>query len=265
MIINRADRFGLAQLYQLRGRVGRSHHRAYAYLIRPERRAMTSDAVKRLEAIESLEDLGTGFMLATHDLEIRGAGELLGDEQSGQIQEIGFSLYTELLQRAVEALKSGKEPDLNKPLHYGADINLHMPALIPEDYLPDVHTRLIMYKRISHAEDEERLRELQVEMIDRFGLLPDQVKTLFAITRLKQIATPLGIEKIDIGNTGGRLLFGEEPNIDTGVLINLIQTQSKRYRFDGKQTLRVNESIPEELRIDVVERLLDTLSNKDAA
>ncbi|MGD8514826.1 MAG: transcription-repair coupling factor [Granulosicoccaceae bacterium] len=265
MVINRADRFGLAQLYQLRGRVGRSHHRAYAYLVRPERRAMTSDAVKRLEAIESLEDLGTGFMLATHDLEIRGAGELLGDEQSGQIQEVGFSLYTDLLERAVEALKSGKEPDLDKPLHYGAEINLHLPALIPEDYLPDVHTRLIMYKRISHAEDEERLRELQVEMIDRFGLLPEQVKTLFAVTRLKQIATPLGIDKIDIGNNGGRLLFGAEPHIDTGMLITLIQTQSQRYRFDGKRTLRINETVPEEKREAVVERLLDTLSNKDAA
>ncbi|MGD9000448.1 MAG: transcription-repair coupling factor, partial [Granulosicoccaceae bacterium] len=265
MVINRADRFGLAQLYQLRGRVGRSHHRAYAYLVRPERRAMTSDAVKRLEAIESLEDLGTGFMLATHDLEIRGAGELLGDEQSGQIQEVGFSLYTDLLERAVEALKSGKEPDLDKPLHYGAEINLHLPALIPEDYLPDVHTRLIMYKRISHAEDEERLRELQVEMIDRFGLLPEQVKMLFAVTRLKQIATPLGIDKIDIGNNGGRLLFGAEPHIDTGMLITLIQTQSQRYRFDGKRTLRIIETVPEEKRVEVVERLLDTLSTKDAA
>ncbi len=192
ILINRADRLGLAQLHQLRGRVGRSHHRAYAYLIVPPRRAMTPDAVKRIEAIEALEDLGAGFTLATHDLEIRGAGELLGDEQSGQIQEIGFTLYTELLERAVSALKAGKQPELDKPLNHGPEVDLHLPALIPDDYVPDVHNRLILYKRIASAEDGAELRELQVEMIDRFGLLPDPAKLLFSVTELKLAAVPLG-------------------------------------------------------------------------
>ena len=167
IVINRADRLGLAQLHQLRGRVGRSHHRAYAYLVAPPPRSMTEDARKRLEAIESLEDLGAGFSLATHDLEIRGAGELLGDEQSGQINEIGFSLYTELLERAVKAIREGRQPELDRPLSHGAEVDLGIPALIPEDYLPDVHARLVMYKRIASAATEEDLRELQVEMIDR--------------------------------------------------------------------------------------------------
>ncbi len=173
IVVNRADRFGLAQLHQLRGRVGRSHHRAYAYLVIPDRRVITADAEKRLEALASLEELGAGFTLATHDLEIRGAGELLGEEQSGQIEQIGFSLYTEMLDRAVRALKSGKVPDFDLTSEHEAEIELHVPALIPDDYLPDVNARLTLYKRISSARDEEELRELQVEMIDRFGLLPD--------------------------------------------------------------------------------------------
>lgn len=265
IIINRADKFGLAQLYQLRGRVGRSHHRAYAYLIRPERRSMTADAMKRLEALESMEDLGTGFMLATHDLEIRGAGELLGDEQSGQIHEIGFSMYTELLERAVAALRSGKQPELDKPLHAGTEISLRLPALIPDEYLPDVHLRLIMYKRIANAGDKDDLRELQVEMIDRFGLLPPPVKNLFRVTELKLLATPLGIKKIDAGPNGARLVFEAEPNIDPMKLITLIQTQSQRYRFDGKQTLRISQDSEDEERADMLEALLDTLVDKDAA
>ena len=175
IFIDRADKLGLAQLYQIRGRVGRSHHRAYAYLIVPPQNAMTKDAIKRLEAIESLEDLGAGFTLATHDMEIRGAGELLGDDQSGQMQEIGFGLYNELLDRAVKALKSGKDPSLNLTDRHFIEIDLHVPALIPSDYLPDVHTRLVLYKRISAATDNEALRELQVEMIDRFGLLPEPI------------------------------------------------------------------------------------------
>ncbi len=178
IIINRADRFGLAQLHQLRGRVGRSHHRAYAYLIAPPKAAMTADAIKRLEAIDSLEDLGAGFTLATHDLEIRGAGELLGDEQSGQIQEIGFSLYMDMLSRAVESLRAGKEPDLDAAFDAGVEINLHVPALLPDDYVPDVHLRLILYKRISATQSATELRELQVELIDRFGLLPEPAKNL---------------------------------------------------------------------------------------
>jgi transcription-repair coupling factor (superfamily II helicase) len=210
IIINRADRFGLAQLHQLRGRVGRSHHRAYAYLVSPPKAVMTADAVKRLEAIDSLEDLGAGFTLATHDLEIRGAGELLGDTQSGQIQEIGFSLYTELLGRAVESLRAGDEPDLEAPLHAGVEINLHVPALLPDDYVPDVHLRLILYKRISAAETAEDLRELQVELIDRFGLLPDSARNLMRIAALKKLAARAGIEKIDAADAGGYIVFGQD-------------------------------------------------------
>ena len=186
IVINRADRFGLAQLHQLRGRVGRSHHRAYAYLVVPERRSMTADARKRLEAIASLEELGAGFTLATHDLEIRGAGELLGAEQSGQINQVGFSLYSDMLARAVSALQRGEEPDLERSLHDGIEIELHLPALIPESYLGDVQSRLTLYKRIASAKDANVLRELQVEMIDRFGLLPDMTKNLFEIAELRQ-------------------------------------------------------------------------------
>ncbi len=173
IIIDRADRFGLAQLHQLRGRVGRSHHQAYAYLITPPKNAMTADAARRLEAIESLEDLGAGFVLATHDLEIRGAGELLGEGQSGQIQEIGFALYMELLERAVKAMQAGKTPELEKPLHHGPEIDLHVPALLPERYLPDVHARLVLYKRISSVQTVTELDDLQAETMDRFGPLPD--------------------------------------------------------------------------------------------
>src|SRR5918999_870553 len=169
IVIDRADKLGLAQLHQLRGRVGRSHHQAYAYLLTPPRNAMSADAVKRLEAIESLEDLGAGFTLATHDLEIRGAGELLGEEQSGQIQEIGFSLYNELLERAVRALRAGQLPGLETVPAHGAEVDLGVPALLPDNYVPDVHMRLVLYKRIAGAADEDELRELQVEMIDRFG------------------------------------------------------------------------------------------------
>ncbi|HFD80346.1 MAG TPA: DEAD/DEAH box helicase, partial [Gammaproteobacteria bacterium] len=260
ILINRADRLGLAQLHQLRGRVGRSHHRAYAYLIVPPRRAMTDDAIKRIEAIESLEDLGAGFTLATHDLEIRGAGELLGDEQSGQIQEIGFTLYTELLERAVEALKAGRQPELEQPLNHGPEVDLHVPALIPDDYLPDVHTRLTLYKRIASAADSEQLRELQVEMIDRFGLLPDAVKQLFAVTGLKLRAIPLGIRKIDVGEASGRLIFGPDPNVDPAAVIQLIQSQPQHYSLDGAERIRFRFDMqaPEQ-RFAVVDDLLQRL------
>lgn len=261
IIINRADRFGLAQLYQLRGRVGRSHHRAYAYLLIPSRHAMTADARKRLEAIESIEELGTGFTLATHDLEIRGAGELLGDDQSGQMQEIGFTLYSELLERAVNALKSGQEPELEKPLAHGSEIELNIPALIPDDYLPDVHSRLIIYKRIASAADSDELRELQVEMIDRFGLLQEATKNLFAITELKLRTTPLGITKIELADHGGRVTFIAEPNIDPMKIITLIQQQPERYKFDNQQRVRVVEDLPDAAsRIAFVERFLQELA-----
>ncbi|MDO9239526.1 MAG: helicase-related protein, partial [Methylicorpusculum sp.] len=238
IVINRADKLGLAQLHQLRGRVGRSHHRAYAYFIVPPKAAISKDAIKRLEALEASGDLGAGFMLSSHDLEIRGAGELLGDEQSGQIQEIGFTLYTELLERAVNAMKSGKQPELDAPLDMGPEVDLQAPALIPEDYLPDIHSRLVLYKRIANAESDEDLRELQVEMIDRFGLLPEPAKTLFSVAELKQQASELGIKKIEANATGGRFVFSSEPKINTDQLIRLIQTQAQIYKFDGADKLR---------------------------
>ncbi|MEO0997920.1 MAG: TRCF domain-containing protein, partial [Pseudomonadota bacterium] len=224
IIIDRADRFGLAQLHQLRGRVGRSHHRAYAYLLAPPRNELTADAEKRLQAIDSLEDLGAGFALASHDLEIRGAGELLGDVQSGQIQEIGFSLYTELLSQAVADLKSGREPALDRPLNAGTEVNLHVPALLPEDYVPDVHLRLVLYKRIAGAADDDALRELKVELIDRFGLLPVATRHLFDATELKRLAEPLGVQKIDVSAGGGYLKFGAATGIDPTTLIGVLQS-----------------------------------------
>jgi transcription-repair coupling factor (superfamily II helicase) len=261
ILINRADRLGLAQLHQLRGRVGRSHHRAYAYLLVPHRRAMTEDAVKRVEAIEALEDLGAGFTLATHDLEIRGAGELLGEEQSGQIHEIGFSLYTELLERAVRALRAGREPELDRPLNQGPEVDLHIPALIPDAYLPDVHTRLTLYKRIASASDAEQLRELQVEMIDRFGLLPEPVKHLFAVTELKLRALPLGISRIDAGEDNGRLIFGPEPDVDPAAIISLIQSEPQHYSLDGSDKIRFRCPMPSaEQRFATVGALLEQLS-----
>ncbi len=239
IVIERADRFGLAQLYQLRGRVGRSHHKAYAYLTIPEKKTMTADAVKRLEAIEAIEDLGAGFTLATHDLEIRGSGELLGEDQSGQIHEIGFTLYTDLLERAVKSLKEGKDPDSETSAHHGTEIDMHIPALIPDDYLPDIHTRLVMYKRIANARDDVALKDIQVEMIDRFGLLTDQIKNLFAVTSLKIKATPLDILSIDYSESGGRITFSEQPNIDQMKIINLIQTKSVLYKLDGNNKLKL--------------------------
>ncbi|MBS0432642.1 MAG: transcription-repair coupling factor [Proteobacteria bacterium] len=266
IVIDRADRFGLAQLHQLRGRVGRSHHRAYAYLIVPDRKAMTADAEKRLEALSALEELGAGFTLATHDLEIRGAGELLGEEQSGQIQEIGFSLYTELLERAVRALKSGKVPDFDLSSAHDTEIELHLPALIPDDYLPDVHARLTLYKRISGARDDEALRGLQVEMIDRFGLLPQQARNLFAIAALKLRAAALGIRKLDLGENGGRVVFRDQPDIEPMTILRLIQQQPRVYKLDGQDKLRVTMELPGAAeRLRAAGELLDALAAKARA
>lgn len=260
IIIDRADRLGLAQLHQLRGRVGRSHHRAYAYLITPPHKAMTPDAVKRLEAIESLGDLGVGFSLATHDLEIRGAGELLGEDQSGQIQEIGFTLYNELLERAVSALKAGKLPELERPLDHGAEVDLATPALLPDDYVTDVHTRLILYKRIASAKSEEELRELQVELIDRFGLLPEAAKQLFELTRLKLDLSTLGVRKLEAGPHGLRITFSEHTAVDPGRLIALLQSDPQHYRLDGQFKLRVTQSLPgAKERIDAIDALIERL------
>ncbi len=260
IIINRADKFGLAQLHQLRGRVGRSHHRAYAYLVIPDGRSITADARKRLDAIASMDELGAGFTLSTHDLEIRGAGELLGEDQSGQMAEVGFSLYTELLERAVRSIKAGKLPDADEPLHRGAEIELGVPALIPEDYLPDVHARLTLYKRISSARDSEALRELQVEMIDRFGLLPDPVKHLFAIAELKLQANRLGIRKLALGPAGGRVQFVEKPEVDPMSIIRMIQGQPKHYQMDGPDKLRIKLDLPDApTRFNAARGLLTTL------
>ncbi len=260
IIIDRADKLGLAQLHQLRGRVGRSHHRAYAYLIAPPPKAMTTDARKRLEAIESLEELGAGFTLATHDLEIRGAGELLGDEQSGQIHEIGFTLYTEMLERAVQAIRAGRQPELDRPLDHGTEVDLHIPALLPDDYLPDVHVRLIQYKRIASAESAEELRELKVEMIDRFGLLPEPANNLFDVTELKLQVQPFGIRKIEAGPSGGRLQFDAEPRFDAARLITLIQTQPKTFKLDGADRLKFFADLSDPTqRVPLVKSLLDQL------
>jgi len=264
IIMNRADKLGLAQLHQLRGRVGRSHHRAYAYLITPPRRAMSADAEKRLAAIASMEELGAGFSLATHDLEIRGAGELLGEDQSGQIHEIGFSLYMDLLERAVAALKAGRIPDLDQPLHPGCEIDLLLPALFPADYIPDVHTRLVLYKRIAGCANEPELRDLQVELIDRFGLLPQPAKNLFAIAALKLEAAPLGIRKIEIGAGEGRILFDDAPDIDTGRLIELVQQQPQKYRFEGGDRLRLSGDFETDTaRFEVTRKLLALLAGRD--
>ncbi len=266
IIIERADKFGLAQLHQLRGRVGRSHHQAYAYLLAPPPRAITKDAVKRLEAIGAAEDLGAGFTLASHDMEIRGAGELLGEEQSGQMEAIGYTLYMEMLDRAVAAIRAGKMPNIEAPLNEGVEVSLNLPALIPDDYLPDVQQRLVMYKRIASASDEAELKELQVEMIDRFGLLPAPVKTLMRQTRLRQRAERLGIVRLEAGTERGRVIFGTQTRVDPLVLVKLIQGAPKRYRLDGADTLRFEADMGnEEARFHVVEELLDTLNRKTEA
>lgn len=266
IIIDRADKFGLAQLHQLRGRVGRSHHQAYAYLLTPSPKQMTKDAVKRLDAIANTVDLGAGFVLATHDMEIRGAGELLGDEQSGQIQNIGFSLYMELLDRAVKALREGKALDLDLSDSASVDINLRVPALIPDDYLPDVHTRLIMYKRIAGAKNDEDLRELQVEMIDRFGLLPEASKNLFRISELKLRAAALGIAKIEAATETGRVEFGPDTRVSPLVIVKLVQTQPQNFQLSGANHLKFHADMENsQTKFEAVDQVLDILSRKEQA
>ena len=238
IIIERADHFGLAQLHQLRGRVGRSHHQAYAYLLTPHPKAMTTDAHKRLEAIASLEDLGAGFALATHDLEIRGAGELLGEDQSGQMASVGFTLYMEMLESAVDSLKSGKEPSLEDLTQSQTEVELRMPALLPEDYLPDVNMRLSFYKRIASARSDTELTELKIELIDRFGLLPDAGRHLLAAAGLRLQAQDLGIRRIEAQEKGGFVEFSEKNHVDPAYLIGLLQNNPKQYRLDGPSKLK---------------------------
>ena len=258
IIIDRADKFGLAQLHQLRGRVGRSHHQAYAFLLVPDRANITPDAQKRLLAIEEADHLGSGFALATHDLEIRGAGELLGDDQSGQIQAIGFELYQQMLERAVRDLQRADRPAQN--LADQVEIKLNVAALIPDDYLPDINARLQLYRRISAAADEEALRRLQVEMIDRFGLLPMPVNHLFALAKLKLMAQPLGVTKIDIGERSGSISFVEQPPIDPLTLILLVQQQPQTYRFGGPSRLQFSGTFDSmESRVGFIGALLENL------
>jgi len=256
IILNKADMFGLAQMHQLRGRVGRSHHQAYAYLLTDPDRKITVQAQKRLDAIQLMEDLGAGFHLAMHDLEIRGAGELLGDSQSGEMQEIGFHLYSEMLNHAVKQLKAGKEPDLNAPLGVTTEINLHTPALLPTKYCPDVHERLVIYKRLANCVNDDDLDNMQEELIDRFGLLPEQGEALIACHRLRIAAKAIGIIKIDASDSAIQLQFNPKADIDPTKLINLLQ-RDRRCRMNGPDKLRVTvgfENII--LRADFVKILL---------
>ncbi len=259
IIIERADKFGLAQLHQLRGRVGRSHHQAYCYLLVPSIKGLKGDAKRRLHAIERANTLGAGFMLASEDLEIRGAGEILGKQQSGNMQAIGFSLYMDMLERATKAIKAGKEPDLSTPLSLTSEINLHSSALIPEEYLHDVHQRLLFYKRISNADDKEALTDIRTEMIDRFGTLPDQTKQLFAVHGLRLQAEPLKINKIDANSSSMTLEFAPDTPVDALAIIKLIQTDGQRYRMNGASGIRYQDSnklaTPQQ-RVTVIQELL---------
>lgn len=262
IIIERADKFGLAQLHQLRGRVGRSHRQAYAFLLTPHPKAMTRDAVKRLDALEAAGELGVGFTLATHDMEIRGAGELLGQDQSGQIESVGFSMYMDLLNRAVESLRAGQVPNIESAWEpVSQEVNLHAPTLIPESYLPDVHTRLILYKRISGAATQQALDDLQVEMIDRFGLLPEPLKRLFAVTGLKLSSQQLGIRKLDMGEERGKLEFSDQTHVDPLKIVNLVQKQPNSFRLEGASVLRISQSLDDfNQRVKFCQELLERLS-----
>ena len=262
IIIERADHFGLAQLHQLRGRVGRSHHQAYAYLLTPLPKMMTKDAERRLDALENLDNLGAGFILATHDLEIRGAGELLGNEQSGQIESIGFSLYMELLDAAVKALKEGREPSLEELTQQQADIELRVPALLPDDYLGDVNMRLSFYKRIAAAESKSELDELKVELIDRFGLLPDATKNLLQIAELRLLVEPLKVVRIDAGTQGGFIEFSAKAQVNPDKFIQLIQKEPIVYRFDGPLKFKFMKDLSDnKVRLEFVVDLLKAIAS----
>ncbi|NTS76102.1 transcription-repair coupling factor [Catenovulum sp. SM1970] len=261
IIIDQADHFGLAQLHQLRGRVGRSHHQAYAYMLTPHPKRMTKDAQKRLEAIANLEDLGAGFALATHDLEIRGAGELLGDDQSGQITSIGFTLYMEMLEQAVKALKEGREPALTDAFAVSTELELRIPALLPDDYIPDVNTRLSMYKKIASCDTQDKLDDVQIELIDRFGLLPQPAKNLVKQSQLKLQAAKLGIKKLDAGIKGGIVEFKEGAVTDPTKIINLIQSAPTTFGLAGQDKLRFNlEAAEAQEKLDFIEQLFKLLS-----
>ena len=264
IIIHRADRFGLAQLHQLRGRVGRSHHQAFAYLLIPGRQHISADAKKRLDAFELMEELGAGFALASHDLEIRGAGELLGETQSGLIDDVGFALYGEYLKLAVAAIKENRMPrddwDEDDGGRAAASIDLHIPALFPSDYLANTHLRLMLYKRIAGAADLHELEELQIETIDRFGMPPPAGKNLFRLTALRLQAERIGIRKVDIGEDGGAIEFTDQPALDPSVVLALVQREPQHYRLTGPARLTVTRDLAEPgMRLEEVERLLDEL------
>ena len=264
IIMHRADKFGLAQLHQLRGRVGRSHHQAYAYLLIPDEEAITKDATKRLEAIQMMEELGAGFFLSMHDLEIRGAGEVLGDNQSGEMQEVGFSLYTDMLQQAVEALKSGREPDLAATLAHVPEIKLHAPALLPDDYCPDVHERLILYKRLANARDSVELSQLREELIDRFGKLPEAAQTLIESHRLRLMATDIGLAKIDADSDGILLQFDPEPRTPPTQILAFAQAR-RDTSFAGQDRLRIRTACKDTAeRIQTLRSILQALLPKAA-
>lgn len=258
IIIERADKFGLAQLHQLRGRVGRSHHQAYAYLLVPE--AMTKDAQKRLEAIEMADDLGAGFTLAMQDLEIRGAGEILGEGQSGEMIQVGFTLYTEMLKQAVRNLKKGREPDLDAPLGITSDIKLHSPALLPESYCPDIHARLVLYKRLASSETEAEIDQIHEELIDRFGLLEPAVSTLIASHHLRLEAANLGIDTIDASSESITFTFGKHHRINPAIIVAMMQND-KNYRLVGADKLRVNISIENvQQRVQIIKNIMKQLA-----
>ena len=255
ILIERADKFGLAQLHQLRGRVGRSHHQAYAYLMLPQDKKITADATKRLHAISAADQLGSGFTLATNDMEIRGAGELLGEEQSGHIQAIGFTLYLEMLDRAVTAVRNGTKLDFDAALDQGVEVNMHLPALIPDDYLPDVNMRLTLYKRLADCKTPSHLHELQVEMIDRFGLLPEPAKVLFQLAELKQIGEKLGLKKIEAGPNGGRLQFTSTTPVEPITIIKMVQKEPDTFR------LQSNDQLSFTIPMDDAKQRFETVNN----
>jgi transcription-repair coupling factor (superfamily II helicase) len=262
ILMHRADRFGLAQLHQLRGRVGRSHHQAYAYLLTDPDAKLTPQAERRLEAIQMMEELGSGFYLAMHDLEIRGAGEVLGENQSGEIIEIGFNLYSEMLKRAVKALQRGGQPDLEQPLDITSEINLHTPALLPSDYCPDVHERLTLYKRLSNCEEEDQLRALQEELVDRFGALPPQTQALVECHRLRLLVQPYGVAKVDAHEGQISVQFGPQPAIDPAKVITLIQ-KDRHTRMAGPDKLVRTLSAPDlKQRVTAVRDLLKAVDGR---
>jgi transcription-repair coupling factor (superfamily II helicase) len=262
IVINRADKFGLAQLHQLRGRVGRSHHQAYAYLLLPDEGNITAQAKKRLEAIQMMEELGSGFFLAMHDLEIRGAGEVLGESQSGEMQEVGFNMYVAMLDTAVRSLKEGREPDLTAPLGVATEINLHVPALLPADYCNDVHERLVLYKRLANCETLDALERLQEELVDRFGVLPEHARALVECHRLRILGKPLGIARIDATETAIQLQFVPKPPIDPAKVLSLVQ-KKKNYRLAGQDKLRITVQLPDfKARIAAIREAFEELAQR---